>query len=275
MAATIEYAEPTWGLSQPTKEACSSLVSTGISPYILKGIILQLLKLHFLDCDNIRIPALRSIRWCGDGQDVICENDPNEDCNTDYNCGTGPIVQPDPNDPEAQPITPEPVGGSCGIHIGGSGDLELGKEAPRPAIYVKIEDTRKKRNTALDGSSTPAGKNPVTGKIDGSRHSVTLQGAFSIVCVAVTQTQAEILGEEVYFRMLEFSPIIEKDFGIGLFNCTNLKAAAKLQQAQTTDFYTVVRIEWAHVHNWLLKAEAPILKRLHLRKSVCKQELGD
>lgn len=270
--AIIEYPEPEWGQCQPVEEACSSLVTTGITPYILKGIVIQLLRFHFGDCDNIINPALKGFMWCGDGAEL-------PQCGTDGGaggigaCATGPIIEPLPGE---EPKYPAPVGEGCTIFIGGSGDLDLGQVGQRPGLFVHLGSTANKRVTALKGSSYPAAKNTVTGMVDGSKHANEQRGYINILVLSVDQTSCELLAEEIFYRMIQFSPVIQDDFRISRFSCTNLKESVKLSAGeQTTAWQSVVRIDWAMIYTWALKQEAPLLKRFYTKKLVCKQEIGE
>jgi hypothetical protein len=293
--AVIQYPEPTWGTCQPVEEPCSSLVTTGITPYILKGIVLQLLRFHFGDCDNITNPALKGYIWCGDNRDQShCDNLDNGDgddggsvapgvphCDEDSDngtgaCATGPIIEPDPDNPDSQPRYPEPVGEGCSLFIGGSGDLNLGQVGQRPGIFVHLGETVNERVTNLKGSSYPAAKNAITGQVDGSKHANRIQGVINIIVVDTTQTSTELLAEEVFYNMLHYAPIIQDKFRIGRFSCTNLKESTKLTAGeQSTAWQRVVNIKWAHIHTWALKQEAPLLKRFYTNKLACKQDIGE
>jgi hypothetical protein len=292
--AVIEYPEPTWGQCQPVEEPCSSLVSTGITPYIIKGIVLQLLRFHFGDCDNILNPALKDFIWCGDSRDQShCDFDgdgepdggattpgvPHCDGDSDNGtgaCATGPIIEPDPDDPNSEPRYPEPVGEGCNLFIGGSGDLNFSQVGARPAIFVHLSSTSNKRVTALKGSSYPAAKNAVTGQVDGSKHANQLKGSVKIIVITTDQATTELLASEVFYNMLHYAPIIEDKFRISRFSCTNLNEATKVSQGeQTTGWQAVVNIVWDQIHTWALKQEAPLLKRFYTKKLVCKQDIGE
>ena len=77
--------------------------------------------------------------------------------------------------------------------------------------------------------------------------------------------EAELLGEEVFMRMLRFAPVIRKDIGLGLLQVESLSELQSMQKGAKGHYYTVqVNIRWSHMVRWSLIADAPVLKRLSL-----------
>jgi hypothetical protein len=93
---------------------------------------------------------------------------------------------------------------------------------------------------------------------------VNVDGTHSIICKAVTGQEAEALGEEVLFRMLNYMSVIRDDFHLGKFMPIGMSDVKEITNEPQKAFYVVVQLSWAYVYNWLLRLEAPIVKRTHL-----------
>jgi hypothetical protein len=70
MANTNTFPEPVWDVSQPYDEACSSLIATGNTPFILSGVLKRLLQYHFCDAKNITNPMLKGYLWDTDEKEA-------------------------------------------------------------------------------------------------------------------------------------------------------------------------------------------------------------
>lgn len=228
----VSYPEPTWGVSQQAYEPCSALVATGITPFVLTGILIRLLQYHFSDERNIITDSLRRYRW-------------KQDCNES-------IVGPD---------------GTAlgGMHVGPSYELTLSQVQPRPALYVKRETLAVARISAIKGDQALPSIKTKTGVYQGAEFQKQLSGRYSIICVGSSGAEADLLGEEVFLRMLYFAPIIREDIRIGLFTVEGLSEVKELTEISDGNkaFYTVVSLFWAHVTRWAAVPETPVLKRLH------------
>jgi len=228
----ILYPEPIWTTSQPAYEPCSALAATGTTPFILTGILIRLLQYHFSDPANIINPSLRIYRW-------------KENCNE-------AIVGPD-NVP------------LVGIHVGVSYEFNPAGVQQRPAVYVKREPITVQRVAVFKGDRSVPAVSEVSGVYQGARYQKTIDGRFSLIVIATSGTEADLLGEEVFYRMLYFAPIIMDDIRIGQFTVEGMSEVKDLDgQDGTKSYYVVVSIYWAQIVRWAAIAETPILKRLRL-----------
>lgn len=223
--AIVLLDEPVWGDSQLVEDDCSSLVSSGVTPYVLTGILIRLLRYHFADSNNISIESLRGLTW-------------KEDC------------------------------AESSMHIGAGYEFTPGVVQQRPAIYVKREAVSSKQVGLLKGDSTVTALNQITGLFEGSKHQKQLQGVFSLICVGTLGLEAELIGEEVYYRMLHFAPKIQDDIRVSSFRVRSLSEIKTIKNTPGQLYYTVVAIDWNLIHRWRIVPIAPVLKRTHLGYTV-------
>lgn len=235
----VPYPEPTWGQSQQAYEPCTSLLATGITPFILTGIIIRLLQYHFSDPANIINDSLRRYRW-------------KEDCNE-------VIVAPD---------------GTAlgGIYVGLGYEFKPSMVQQRPGLFVKREPVTVSRLSAIKGDQALPHIKRNVGVYQGAEFQKQLVGRFSIVCAGANGSEADILGEEVFYRMLYFAPLIKEDIRIGQFTVESLSDVKDLENDGIHAFYSVVSLLWAHVPRWAAVPETPLLKRLRLvQKNFARQ----
>lgn len=228
---SIVIPEPDWGTPQLAVEPCSSLVASGITPFILTGILVRLLQYHFSDPDNIVRESLRYLRW-------------NRDC-------TETIL-----DENGEPLQR--------LYINVSYQLDLANAEQRPGIFVKREPVTTRRIAAEKGDSVTTHIKQEVGSFQGKIYHKILEGAFSLICIGNSGAEADLLGEEVFDRMLFFAPMIEDDIRIGQFAVNALSEVQELKNEAKTSYYTVVRIQWASHRRWALTAIAPVLKRIRM-----------
>jgi hypothetical protein len=205
-------------------------VAIGISPFVLTGILVRLLQYHFSDPANIIHDSLRRYRWKADCNEVIVAPD-----------GTA-------------------LGG---IYVGVSYEFTPAMVQQRPGLFVKREPLTASRVSALKGDSTVVHIKGQTGVYQGTEHQKQLAGRFSIICAGANGAEADLLGEEVFYRMLYFAPLIKEDIRIGYFAVESLSEVKDLENDGVHAFYTVVGIAWADVPRWAVVPETPVLKRLH------------
>lgn len=225
-------------MSQPEVEPCSSFES-GATPIMITGFIVRLLQYHFSDPDNIMHELLKSYRWQAD-------------------CVKG-IVQPDNS--IMRPI-----------HVGVSYEFTPGNVQQRPGLFVKREPMSTERIAITEGDSgTITPKFPFPGKSLQKR----LQGRYSIICISSQGTEADLLGEEVFYRMLHFQSLIRREMRLGSFNVEGLSEVQTLDtDGGPRGFYTVIAIFWAMIYRWAMVPEAPILKRLNFTTNMDKSDQG-
>lgn len=222
--------EPEWTTPQHARESCSSLVASGITPFILTGILVRLLQYHFSDPNNIARESLQYLRWRRRCNEAIVND-------------------------EEQALS--------NLHIGVSYQMDLASASQRPAIFVKREPVETRRVSQEKGDAVTTHMSSDLGVLQGKKYQKILEGAFSLVCLGNSGAEAELLGEEVFDRMLYFAPKIEDDIRIGQLTVKRLGAVQQVKAKEPrTGFYTNVRIQWAAHRRWILAAQTPVLKRI-------------
>jgi hypothetical protein len=227
------FPEPEWPVTpQEAILSCSSVESTGPTPYIMTGIIVKLLQYQFSDPRNITNPILRNISWSSGS----CEGTPTEDGGIETSTGN--------------------------IYIGPAYGQDNASINANPALFVKREPMNvqqiSQRNIII-----PSVKN-IRGPQKGTPHVVNVDGKHSIICKAKTGVEADALAEEVFFRMLNYMTVIQNDFRLGNFIPVGMSDVQEITNEPEKSFFVVVRLSWAYVYRWLLRLEAPIVKRTHL-----------
>ena len=145
------------------------------------------------------------------------------------------------------------------IMIDGSTNYRADVVESSPTIYVK--------RSALSISRVGVGEDDVAvqGSSSTPLHQKRVDGIFRIQISSRVPMEAELLGEEVFMRMLRFAPVIRKDIGLGLLQVESLSELQSMQKGAKGHYYTVqVNIRWSHMVRWSLIADAPVLKRLSL-----------
>jgi len=95
----------------------------------------------------------------------------------------------------------------------------------------------------------------------GDKHVRAVMGQHIIRCVSKGAFAAERLGEEVFYRTLEYLPAIKNELPISDIQMGGL-GAAKLIDEEQQNFAVDVVVEWKHTHGWTLIPIAPILKKV-------------
>ena len=228
------FPEPCWGVSQDACETGGAFAKGGPNPFILSGVFQRLLQYHFSTPDNIDEPLLKEYIWTPSSQ--CCK-----------------VVEDSEDDGTSQMIPPSRI-------LIRPSWSQLGPDVQQlPTLLVKREAFRSERIAFQDASLT--GRN-AKGVYEGRQHLVNIVGKHSIICKGGTGAEAELLGQEVFFRMLHYQQIIKRDFQLGhLFTQGVSDVKDKKNEAKPT-FYTVVSIEWAYVYLWLIIPESPIVKRI-------------
>jgi hypothetical protein len=90
---------------------------------------------------------------------------------------------------------------------------------------------------------------------------VILEGSHQLDCIGKTAREAELLGEEVFFRMLEYTPVISSDLNFSYFDVTLLDKLVKVDENHI-HFKAAITIKWKFVYNWRLASVSPVLKQI-------------
>jgi hypothetical protein len=251
------FEEPTWCEPQEALSDCSSLVYTGPTPFIMTGIFVRLLQYHFSDPDNIMHPALKGYTWTnssggcissgGNGGGVQC---PPGSSGSSGSCSSDPCQ-----------TAPEFIEGSK-IYIAPEYKRDDQTVQQRPALLVKREPSTTGKISFRN--AVAASKVRDKGVWTGLKHNIYLDGKHSIICLGKTGAEADLLGEEVFYRMLHYMPIIRDDFRLGQFWVEGISEVQERGEESSKVFYTIVRLSWAITYRWKVVPETPILKRFVL-----------
>jgi len=234
------YPEPVWTFPQEALEPCSSFFYVGPSPFSLTGVFLRLLQYHFSTPDNIEEPLLKDYIWSPSDKGCLPT--------TDYGASSS----------EESSVASQVVPGSR-LLIRTSYSQDPAAAQQLPGLYVKREAFYTEGISLLDRSLPGLNSR---GVYEGTEHQVNVIGAHSLICRGGSGAEADLLGQEVYFRMLHYQQVIKKDFQLGRLQAKSVSEVRQQPEQAKSAYYSVVRMEWAYVYRWLVIPEAPILKRL-------------
>lgn len=184
--------EPDWNTSTPTKSWTeqSSLCLIRPSPSIVTGILLQLIRAHFSDPDNIEDPDLKVYVWKDD-------------------------------DTEGHTIESK-------VQIEPTYKFKVETLQQRPSILV-CRETLKNTEFAINNGPGPS-VSPISGNYEGDKKYTLLHGRHSIEVCSNRPMEADRLSEEVFFRMLEYKQVIKNDLNFSEFDVTLLKELQKVDE---------------------------------------------
>ena len=140
----------------------------------------------------------------------------------------------------------------------------------RPAIYVK-RNTYGRVKLGI-GDQYQLGRNVGVDKAGGignnvfdagTQFGVAIAGSHTVFCVGGTGAEAETVGTEVFFEMLEFTPIIRRDLGLNKFQVMEMGGIAKIEESHE-HWVVPVTVTYAFNHDWTLFKDAPVIKSVSL-----------
>lgn len=123
----------------------------------------------------------------------------------------------------------------------------------RPAVVVKrgqLKTTKMSMGNIFHGA-------PDLDGYDEEKMIVAFQGSHSLFCVGRTGTEAEELGAEVAYELLEFSQIIRKQFNFMLFELFEIGQVCRLQESND-HFAVPVTVTYAYSHGWTVLRQRPL-----------------
>ena len=224
-------------------DGCSAF-SSRVTPYMITGAFVRLIQYHFSDPNNIENEYLKNYIWkCGTGG-----------CNVNVVSGTeigstGEVVSDNAD-----------LDGSR-ILITVSYDQSEKAVQQRPAIFIKREvvETQKisLRDKSIDGLNNK-------GIFNGSKHQLNITGSHSFIAVGGSGSEAELLAEDIMFRMIHYKPLLLEELKLGMIHIASMSDVRELGEESSKAFYVVVSVRWAYVYRWQLIPEAPLIKRLSL-----------
>jgi hypothetical protein len=211
-------------------DTCSALCTIGRPQYVLSGALLWILRYHFAQASNIVDKDLKEYIW------------------------TSAV--------ETSKITIEPV-----TKWNGPNTQAV---QSRPAIYVKRNTYGKMKlgigdkyqlgsNTRVDNS------NPVRNNTfdTGTSYGAVIAGSHTIFCLSATGADAEAVGTEVFYELLEFSPLIRRDLDLHKFEVMEVGSIAKLEESNE-HWLVPVTVNYMFAHDWVLSKDALPLKSMSL-----------
>lgn len=217
----------------------SALCTIGRPPIVLTGAILWVLRQHFADADNIVNAGLKTRIWRPGVEDVGDTR------------GSGIMIEAITRWPGPQTQTLQ----------------------KRPAVLVKRNTYNVSRigiGNRYQGSSTPSiDKSKVFCDYaigSGTQYGVQIVGSHTMFCIGGTGAEAEELGTEVFFELLEFGPVIRQDLDLVRFDAAGLGALARLEESKE-NWVSPVVVSWVFNHDWVLRREGLPLKTVALSAS--------
>ena len=96
---------------------------------------------------------------------------------------------------------------------------------------------------------------------------LAMAGSHTIFAVAREPAQAELLGNEVSMRLVQYQQAIQNDFGFNRFRVAEIGALTKIEEANET-FAVPITVAYTYVDAWSIWVSSPYLKRLVVRASV-------
>lgn len=131
----------------------------------------------------------------------------------------------------------------------------------RPALLV-LRQAAETHRLPMDSRTLPS--LDTKGFFRGDRHLVPITCTHVVRCLAAGAFAADRLGEEVFYRLLEYFPVIKADFPFSDFDVKILNPPQKVDE-HSENFAVDVGLPWTHIHGWTLTAEAPILREIKLQ----------
>ena len=208
----------------------SALCTIGRPPLVMTGALLWILRRHFANVDYIQDSMLKQYVWSKDA--------------------TSSQIM-------IEPITKWPGAPTQTTQL-------------RPALYVK-RNTYGRIKLGIGDRYMPGGKPVVdnSGELSdnalnsGSKFEVIIAGSHTVFCLGGTGAEAESIGTEVFFELLEFTPLIRRDLDLNKFQVMEMGSVSKLEESKEHWAVPVV-VTYMFNHVWELKQDAPILKGVSL-----------
>jgi len=149
------------------------------------------------------------------------------------------------------------------IQIEPSFKVNVQNTMQRPAILVKREAVSVVPLGLGDGQHLshvePSGISQ--GMHKGVDFSNIIRGQHSVICIGQTGGEAENIGLEVLFHLLEHRYVLKKELNVGKFIVSGLSPAVKMEENQE-NWAATVELGWAYSHDWTLYQDSPILKKI-------------
>lgn len=214
----------------------SSLCTTGHPANVLTGILLNLLREHFANADNLE--------YNGQNEFTTAE-------------GTKPL-----NQLQSKLWTPNNT--TTGIQIQSVWDYNSQDIQRRPALYVKRNALQTQRLGINDGFTVNSKRDPKTGKVlavQGEYKSLMILGSHTVFCVGSTGAEAELYGMEVFSHLVGFAQLIREEMNFNRFMVMECGEVAILDEFEE-HFVVPIVVAYAFGWSWRINKVAPWLKTL-------------
>lgn len=209
----------------------SALCTIGRPPLVMTGALLWILRRHFANADYIQEPVLKDYTWNKDATkaQIMIESI------TKWQGAPTQTMQ------------------------------------MRPAIFVK-RNTYGRVKLGIGDRYQGSGVKPEVdneGQLSdnavnsGAKFEVIVAGSHTVFCIGGTGAEAEAVGTEVFFELLEFTPLIRRDLDLNKFQVMEMGSVSKLEESKEHWAVPVV-VTYAFNHVWTLKQDAPLLKSVSL-----------
>ena len=106
------------------------------------------------------------------------------------------------------------------------------------------------------------------GDFDGEKYVMPVSCTHIIRCCGKSAFAAERIGEEVFYRLLEYTPAIKDDFPFSKFDIMALTPPAAITDDANENFMVDIAVQWTTIHGWTLTPIAPILKKVRTGNSI-------
>ena len=194
-------------------------------PLILTGIFISLARQHFSRADNLREDSLRESLW-------------------------------NPDDTKSK------------ILIESVTRWKTNVVQQRPAIMVKRGNIQLDESLSIGDmyqahSQTYINRGNKKVVDSGNYFAIMLLSSHTLFCIGNTGAEAETIGTEMYFQLLEFMPIIRDEFNLKRLRVDNLGQVAKLEES-SEHWVVPVSVSYAFTHTWSVDKLGPELKSISL-----------
>ena len=198
----------------------SSICSTNMRFTYMTGMLIRLLEAKFSDPDNIVNPQLKRFVWA-----------------------------PAPNTEGDDVVTK--------ILIEPGYKYEIRNLQMRPGIYVNRGGGQTQDVAIKNKAITHLEKN---GNYEGESYLKMIAGTHKILACSLEPMSADQLAEEIFYHLLEYGPVIKKDFMLSFFAVRQLSPLQEIDKEHKEGYVSGVMVEWQTAHAWRLKKVAPILR---------------
>ena len=148
--------------------------------------------------------------------------------------------------------------------IGVAGEFEPRATDRRPAVLVKRKGSRPTRLSINDQYHGLPAPDPHYSVDSGMPYEVLISSTYTLFCLGRVEAEAEALGVEVWFELMEFGPLIRREGCLTRFELMELPEVGKLEE-DTERFVLPVSCTASWQHGWRLRPTGPVLKQTSLQ----------